>query len=208
MSEKQYANTELAPASEQRKVKLRLSTGCSGVREISIDAAWNAPGRVANEYEKIYKKVLFRRIKPRKVKKKMLSEWIVFLCILGCLVASLTVQKLENLQFWAVETWKWCVLVLAIFRGMFVANLFMHFIVFVIETNLLLRKKVLIYVHKMKKSVEVFMWLGMVLLTWLLLFNSGIERSKTSTKILDYVMWTLVSGLIGGISMVVENSLV
>lgn len=146
--------------------------------------------------EEIYKKAV-SRYKHMNVKKKILTEWIIFLCSLGVLMASLTVKKLVNLMVWGLEFWKWCVLFLVIFNGMLVASLFMHFTVVVTEKNTLLRKKVLYFLLGMKKSVEVVMWLALVLLTWLYLFNSKIERSKTSTKIMDYVMWTLVSVLIG-----------
>ena len=137
------------------------------------------------------------RDKRGKVNKKLLVELIVFMCILGCLVASLTVKRLEHYMVWGLEIWKWCVLVMVIFSGMLVTNWVMHLIVFLIECNFLLRKKVLYFVHGMKKSVQVFLWLSLVLLTWLLLFNRGVERSGASTKILKYVTWTIVSVLIG-----------
>ncbi|XP_008220553.1 PREDICTED: mechanosensitive ion channel protein 10-like [Prunus mume] len=173
-----------------------------GIRTVSISSrvpVMPSPGRVKEqEDEEIYKKVKLSRDKHRKVKTKVLFEWVVFLGILACLVSSLTVEKLENFNMWGLEVWKWCVLVMVIFCGMLVTNWFMHFVVFVIERNFLLRKKVLYFVHGMKKSVQVFIWLALVLLTWLLVFNGGkVQRSKTSTKILNYVTWTLVSVLIG-----------
>lgn len=54
----------------------------------------------------------------------------------------------------------------------------------------------LYFVHGLKKTVQVFIWLSFVLLTWVLLFL-GVERSKTATKILEYVTWSLASILIG-----------
>ncbi|PRQ28023.1 putative mechanosensitive ion channel MscS [Rosa chinensis] len=171
----------------------------SGARAISISSNRNAsPGRTKDkEDEEIYKKVKLSRDKHGKMNKILLAELFVFLCILGCLVASLTVEKLENYMVWGLEIWKWCVLVMVIFSGMLVTNWVMHLIVFLIECNFLLRKKVLYFVHGMKKSVQVFLWLSLVLLTWLLLFNRGVKRSKTTTKILNYVTWTIVSLLIG-----------
>ncbi|KAH0969787.1 hypothetical protein GBA52_028383 [Prunus armeniaca] len=175
-----------------------------GIRTVSISSrvpVMPSPGRVKEqEDEEIYKKVKLSRDKHRKVKTKALFEWVVFLGILACLVSSLTVEKLENFNMWGLEVWKWCVLVMVIFCGMLVTNWFMHFVVFVIERNFLLRKKVLYFVHGMKKSVQVFIWLALVLLTWLLVFNDGkVKRSKTSTKILNYVTWTLVSRRLRGL---------
>ncbi|PRQ28024.1 hypothetical protein RchiOBHm_Chr6g0311591 [Rosa chinensis] len=75
---------------------------------------------------------------------------------------------------WELEIWKWCVLVMVIFSGMLVTNW-----------------------SFCDRVVQVFLWLSLVLLTWLLLFNHGVKRSKTSTKILSYMTWTIVSVLIG-----------
>ncbi|KAK6236697.1 hypothetical protein SCA6_012034 [Theobroma cacao] len=149
-----------------------------------------------NEYEEIIKKVKLHKEKLKGVKAKVVIEWVVFLFLLGCLIASLTVDKLQKTSVWSLKIWQWCVLVMVIFCGMLVTHWFMHLIVFLIELNFLLRKKVLYFVHGLKKSVQVFIWLSLVLVTWVLLFL-GVERSKTATKILDYVTWTLVSVLIG-----------
>ncbi|KAL4335293.1 hypothetical protein GQ457_07G039070 [Hibiscus cannabinus] len=64
------------------------------------------------------------------------------------------------------------------------------------KINFLLRKKVLYFVHGLKKSVQVFIWLSIVLVTWVLLFLD-VERSKTATKVLNHVTWTLVSIVVG-----------
>lgn len=156
-------------------------------------------GGVEEDDEEIYKKVTLELSKARskRMKTKALAEWTVFFLILGCLVASLTVDQLEASKLWGLEMWKWCVLVMVLFSGMLVTNWVMHFIVFLIERNFLLRKKVLYFVHGLKKSVQVFTWLAFVLLTWALLFNRGVKRSKIATKVLDYITWTLVSILIG-----------
>nr|BAK61859.1 mechanosensitive ion channel domain-containing protein [Citrus unshiu] len=47
------------------------------------------------------------------------------------------------------------------------------------------------------KSVQVFIWLALVLVTWVLLFNHGVKRSEVATKVLHYITWTLVTFLIG-----------
>ncbi|KAI3411585.1 uncharacterized protein J3R85_017760 [Psidium guajava] len=149
--------------------------------------------------EEIYKKVTLELSKARKkrIKTKALVEWTVFFLILGCLVASLTVDQLEASKLWGLEMWKWCVLVIVLFSGMLVTNWVMHFIVFLIERNFLLRKKALYFVHGLRKSVQVFTWLALVLLTWVLLFNSGVKRSKIANNVSDYITSTLVSILIG-----------
>ena len=48
------------------------------------------------------------------------------------------------------------------------------YFVFLIEMNFLLKKKVLYFVYGLKRSVQVFIWLGLVLLAWGLLFDGGV----------------------------------
>ncbi|KAI3454174.1 hypothetical protein Pfo_010837 [Paulownia fortunei] len=148
--------------------------------------------------EEIYKKVSSRRkLKHRKVKTKVLIEWLLFLCILGCLIASLTVDKLQKLRVWGLHLWKWCVLVLVTFSGLLVTEWLMRFVVLLIELNYLLKKKVLYFVYGLKKSVRVFIWLALVLVTWVLLFQEGVKRTRVTTRSLDFITWTIASLLVG-----------
>lgn len=170
-------------------------------------------GGAHDEDEEIYKRVSLKKNeqKHKRVKTKVLIESICFLCIIGCLIASLTIGKLEELMIWGLELWKWTVLLLVIFCGMFVTNWIMHFLVLLIESNFLLRKKVLYFVHGLKKSVQVFIWLSLVLLTWCLLFNGGIHqessRSTLAYKILYYITWTIVSVLVGSFLWLIKTLL-
>lgn len=175
----------------------------STARTVSIAQKSNAE----DEDEEIYKKVKLDKEKRKKVKAKVVFEWFMFLFLVGCLVASLTVERLLRTMIWGLELWKWFVLLMVIFCGTLVTNWFMHIVVFIIERNFLLRKKVLYFVHGLKKSVQVFIWLGFVLLTWVLVFNRGVKRSKTANKILDYVTWTLVTLLIGGFLWLIKTLL-
>ncbi|XP_028777354.1 mechanosensitive ion channel protein 10-like isoform X2 [Neltuma alba] len=157
-----------------------------------------SPGPAGEDEDEIfYRKVELSKGRRKRVTTMVLIEWIVFVCMMGCLVVSLTVDKLKNTIIWGLEFWKWCVLVLVIFCGMLVTNWIMHIIVFLIELNFLLRKKVLYFVHGLKKSVQVFIWLGLILLAWVLLINHRAQRSELATKILNGVTQTLISLLIG-----------
>lgn len=175
------------------------------IRTVSITPRtplMRSPGGVneVDEDEEIYKKVSVRKkMKHKRVKIKVLVQWVAFLCILGCVIVSLTVEELKHSMIWGLEIWKWCVLVLVTFCGMLVTNWFMHFVVLLIELNYLLKKKVLYFVHGLKKCVQVVIWLNLVLATWLLLFNNdGVERSRFATRVLESVTWTIVSLLVGG----------
>ncbi|KAL1337733.1 hypothetical protein AAHE18_10G159800 [Arachis hypogaea] len=160
-----------------------------------------------DEDEIIYKKVELSKEKRKRVTTMVLIECFVFVCLAGTLIASLTVEKLRATMIWGLGIWRWCVLVLVTFCGMLVTRWFMHLVVFLIEMNFLLRKKVLYFVHGLKKSVQVFIWLGLVLLTWVLLINRGVTRSKLASKILDGVTWTLLSLLLGAFLWLIKTLL-
>ncbi|KAK4422192.1 Mechanosensitive ion channel protein 10 [Sesamum alatum] len=160
----------------------------------------SSPGafRGVDEDEEIYKKVSSRKkLKYRKVKAKVLVEWLLFLCVLGCLIASLTVDRLQKLMLWGLPIWKWCLLVLVTFSGLLLTEWLMHFVVLLIELNFLLKRKVLYFVYGLKKSVKTCIWLAVVLVTWVLLFQEGVKGSRRTTRILDFISWTIASMLIG-----------
>ncbi|KAL1833820.1 hypothetical protein ACET3Z_003471 [Daucus carota] len=167
-----------------------------------------ASARKMDEDEEIYRKVSTQnKLKHKKVKIRVLIEWLVFLLILGNLIACLTIDKLHHTPIWGLETWKWCLLVMAIFSGLLFTSWFMQFVVLLIELNFLLRKKVLYFVHGLKRSARVCLWLTLVLLTWLSFFNHGIEGSKSAGKVLFYITWTLVSLLIGSVLWLLKTLL-
>ncbi|CAE6097444.1 unnamed protein product [Arabidopsis arenosa] len=160
-----------------------------------------------DEDEEIYKKVKLNKEMRSKISTLALIEAAFFVVNLSALVASLTVDVLKNHTLWGLEIWKWCVLVMVIFSGMLVTNWFMRLIVFLIETNFLLRRKVLYFVHGLKKSVQVFIWLCLILVAWILLFNRDVKRSQAATKILNVITRTLISVLTGSFLWLVKTLL-
>lgn len=184
------------------------------IRTISITTKTpliGSPGNAGgvDEDEEIYKKVSIRKkLKYKRVKMKVLFEWVMLLLLMGCVAASLTINELKHYKIWSLELWKWFVLISVIISGMLVTNWLMHFIVLCIELNFLLRKKVLYFVHGLKKSVQVCIWFIVVLVTWTSLFNGNdVKRSKTAAKILDYITWSIVSLLVGGILWLLKTLL-
>ncbi|KAJ6407251.1 hypothetical protein OIU84_010706 [Salix udensis] len=137
------------------------------------------------------------KVMGKKWKALPLIELVAFVCITGLLIASLTVERLLNSKIWSLEIWKWCVLVLVIFSGRLFTEWFMNVLVFLIERNFLLKKKVLYFVYGLKKSVQAFIWLGLVLLAWGLLFDSEVNRSRRTTRILNKITRALAGCLIG-----------
>ena len=63
----------------------------------------------------------------------------------------------------------------------------------------------LYFVHGLKKIVQVCIWLSMVLLTWVLLIESGVDQSAKTMRMLDCVTWTVVSFLIGAFLWVLKT---
>lgn len=169
--------------------------------------------RGVDEDEEIYKRVSSRKkLKYRKVRVIVLIEWLLFLCVLGCLIASLTVDKLHRVRFWGLRIWKWCALVLVTFSGLLVTEWLMNFVVLLIELNYLLKKKVLYFVYGLKKSVQTCIWLALVLITWVLLFQERVKfsdekkkQSRTVTKVLGFITWTILSLLIGAVLWVLKT---
>ncbi|XP_062091117.1 mechanosensitive ion channel protein 10-like [Humulus lupulus] len=172
-----------------------------------------APDSEEDEDDEVYQtanlkvRQVYSSKKP-KVRVMRLIEWVLFICIVGFLVASLTIHRLQKKFIWGLELWKWCVLVLVVICGRLVTEWFINFLVFLIEMNYLLQKKVLYFVYGLKKSVQVFIWLSLILLTWGLLFNRGVKRSRKTNKILNHVTRALASFLIGAAIWLVKNLLV
>ncbi|KAE9587673.1 hypothetical protein Lal_00021888 [Lupinus albus] len=164
-----------------------------------------------DEDEEVYKiaDIEVRKRKSKKLKVMVLIEWFVFVCIMGLLIVSLSVDKLKNVVIWSLELWKWCVLVMVIVCGRMVTRWFMNALVFMVEMNFFwLKKKVLYFIYGVKKSVRVFIWLSLVLLAWGLLFNRGVTRSKKTNKILNYITRALASCLIGAAIWLVKTLLI
>ncbi|XP_057776325.1 mechanosensitive ion channel protein 10-like [Salvia miltiorrhiza] len=192
---------------------VKADTGSASIKDRTVPITPKTPlmnsFRGLDEDEEIYKKVSSRKkLKYRKVRAKVLVEWLIFLCILGCLITSFTVHRLHHLKLWGLHLWKWFALVLVTFSGLLVTEWLMNFVVLLIELNYLLKKKVLYFVFGLKKIVQVCIWLALVLITWALLFREGVDRSsRATTKILDLITWTIASLLIGACLWLLKNLL-
>ncbi|XP_028807021.1 mechanosensitive ion channel protein 10 [Neltuma alba] len=195
---------EASPNNKSTAVNRTVSIS-SVTPETALRASSGPAGE--DEDEIVYKKVELSKGKRKKVKVKAVIECIMLAFITGFLMASLSVENMKNVTIWGLEFWKWCVLLMVTFCGLLITRWFMHIIVFLIEMNFLLRKEVLYFVHGLKKSVQVFIWLGLILLAWVLLINHGVQRSELCTKILNGVTWTLVSLLIGSFLWMVKTLL-
>ncbi|WCJ42759.1 Mechanosensitive ion channel family protein [Euphorbia peplus] len=169
-----------------------------------------SPAPEEEEDEEVYKSASLKVNKKvgKKWKVSMLFELTVFICFIVLLVCSLTIDKLQDAFIWGLGLWKWCVLVLVIFCGRLVTQWFINILVFLIERNFLLRKKVLYFVYGLKKSVQAVIWLSLVLLAWGLLFNRGVKRTRDTAKVLNYITRGLAACVIGAVIWLVKTLLI
>ncbi|CAN8300671.1 unnamed protein product [Cochlearia groenlandica] len=183
----------------------RASPSNRSNRSVGSAALSKVAEEETDENEEIYKKVKMHRGKTSGMKPVAILELLVFVAILCTLVVSLTNDTLKKRFVWGLEVWKWCVLVMVTLSGMFVTNWFMHLAVFIIERNYLLRKKVLYFVHGLKKNVQVFIWFSLNLVAWVFLFDDDEKRSRKAKRFLDCITWTIVSLLVGSILFLVKT---
>ncbi|BAF19005.1 mechanosensitive ion channel protein 10 [Oryza sativa Japonica Group] len=162
----------------------------------------------ADDEEEVFPKEVRRKSSARCRRRMKLSvELLVLVLFLALLVVSLVVRPLKGAGFWGLEIWKWCVMVICVFSGHLVSHWVVTLVVFLVERNFLLRNKVLYFVFGLKKSVQVCLWIGLVLIAWSQLFDRDVGRSAKTARILNYVSRFLASVLIGSVIWLVKTFL-
>ncbi|XP_057516488.1 mechanosensitive ion channel protein 10-like [Amaranthus tricolor] len=143
---------------------------------------------------------------------KLLLEFLVFLSILSCLICSLTIESFKGKKFCELELWKWFALLLVVFSGLLVSGWFVHLIVFLIEWKFLLKKNVVYFTHGLQTNVQVFLWISVVIITWVVLFKHDSKNapnmSKKMKNLLDFMTWTIATLLIGSFLWLVKTTLI
>ncbi|KAL6496558.1 hypothetical protein OROGR_029816 [Orobanche gracilis] len=141
----------------------------------------------------------------KKVKVLVIIEWIVLISVLSVLISSLTIGKLKHTEIWSLKLWKWCVLVLLIFCGRLFTKWLSNTLVFLIERNFLLKKKVLYFLFGLKRSVRLVIWLALVLVAWALLINRGVRSTEETSRVLNCITRGIVSTLVGTVMWTVKT---
>ncbi|XP_057966397.1 mechanosensitive ion channel protein 6-like isoform X2 [Malania oleifera] len=136
-----------------------------------------------------------------------LLEWLSLISIIAALVCSLTIPSFKRRTLWNLPLWKWEVMVLVLICGRLVSGWLIRMVVFFIERNFLLRKRVLYFVYGVKKAVQNCLWLGLVLIAWHYLFDKKVEK-ETNTATLQYVTKILVCLLVGTLLWLVKTLMV
>lgn len=136
-----------------------------------------------------------------------LIQWFSLLLIVSALVSSLSIRSWKKKTLWDLRLWKWEVFLLVLICGRLVSGWGIRLIVFFIERNFLLRKRVLYFVYGLRKAVQNCCWLGLVLLTWHLLFDKKVE-GETNSKFLRYVTKILWCFLVGNLLWLLKTLMV
>eukprot|EP01018_Ginkgo_biloba_P007433 Gb_31299 [translate_table: standard] len=139
------------------------------------------------------------KYRKRKVSARLLLEWIAFVVLITCLISTLTVHPLEHRAVWGLELWKWLLMILVVFCGRLVSGWLISILVFLVERNFMLRKRVLYFVYGLRKSVQNCLWLGLAILAWSLLIDPTVERSTKNHKALVYVTKLLAAFLVAAV---------
>ncbi|KAL0393756.1 UNVERIFIED_CONTAM: Mechanosensitive ion channel protein 5 [Sesamum latifolium] len=164
----------------------------------------------SSEDDEEYDEEGHRMQKPKKKKKfkikwRILVEWTLFVLISTSLICSLTISTLKNQLKYGLELWRWCLMILVTFSGRLVSEWIIKIVVFFIERNFMLREKVLYFVYGLRKSIQNCVWLGLVLLSWMFIFNAKLHKKN---KLLEKVFQALVAVLIGATIWLVKIILV
>lgn len=132
-------------------------------------------------------------------------EWAALLLNLAALTCTRTIPQLQDISFVGLLLWKWILLLLVVLCGRLVSGWVVLIIVFLIERNFLMRKKVLYFVYALRRGVKYCTWLALVLMAWNFMFDS---RVATANRKLVYVTKALQCLLIGSVLFLVKVFLV
>ncbi|KAL0351700.1 UNVERIFIED_CONTAM: Mechanosensitive ion channel protein 8 [Sesamum calycinum] len=122
-------------------------------------------------------------------------QLLSLILIVAALIVVLTIDFLKKKTVFQLELWKWELMVLVLISGRLVSGWGVRIVVFFIERNFLLRKRVLYFVYGLRNAVQNCVWLALVLIAWQCIFDKKVER-VTKGKILPYVtkIWVCLFG--------------
>ncbi|GLU14762.1 hypothetical protein SLE2022_313130 [Rubroshorea leprosula] len=121
----------------------------------------------------------------------VLLQWVGFILMSPALISSLTLPSLRKRNLWILELWKWEILVLVVLSGRLISGWTVRIMVFFIEMNFLLRKRVLYFVYALRNIAQNGLWMVLILIVWQYLFDKKVGK-ETNSKIVRLVTKVLV----------------
>ncbi|KAG8368041.1 hypothetical protein BUALT_Bualt15G0004200 [Buddleja alternifolia] len=134
-----------------------------------------------------------------------IAQWISLVLIVTALACTLAIPEWKSKKLRGLSIWKWEVLVLVLICGRLVSGWGIRIVVFFIERNFFMRKRVLYFVYGVRKAVQNCIWLGLVLIAWHSMFDKKVEGS---IKFLWYVNKLMVCMLVGTLLWLVKTLMV
>ncbi|KAL6634895.1 hypothetical protein ACP70R_027566 [Stipagrostis hirtigluma subsp. patula] len=134
-------------------------------------------------------------------------QWVGLFLIIAALACSLSIRILAEKKVWGLHLWKWELLVFVLICGRLVSGWVIRIVVFCVERNFYLRKRVLYFVYGVRSAVQNALWLGLVLASWHFLFDKNVQQ-ETNTPVLPYVTKILFCFLVATLVRLVKTLLV
>ncbi|XP_076901451.1 mechanosensitive ion channel protein 8-like [Bidens hawaiensis] len=114
-------------------------------------------------------------LKDNKIDCMTIIQWISFVFIMTSFICTIRFPKWERRSFMGLFMWQWELLILVLICGRLVSGWCVRVVVFFIERNFLLRKRLLYFVYGVRVPVQNCIWLCWVLIAWNAIFNETVE---------------------------------
>ncbi|XAR61594.1 hypothetical protein NMG60_11016059 [Bertholletia excelsa] len=149
---------------------------------------------------------------PEEYKKMKFSALSIFQLVsliltIAVLACTLAFRRFRRRTLFGLELWKWELMVLVLISGRLVSGWAIRIVVFFIERNFLLRKRVLYFVYGLKNAVQNCIWLSLVLIAWQCIFDKKVAR-VTNGNALHIVTRIWVCLLVGTLIWLLKTLLV
>ncbi|GAA0175817.1 ion channel [Lithospermum erythrorhizon] len=130
--------------------------------------------------------------KNGKIDSLTILQWLSLILIVSALACSLLISKWKEKSFRGLKLWKWEVLTLVVICGRLVSGWVIKIVVFLVERNFMLRKRVLYFVYGVRKAVQNCLWLGLVLIAWHFMFDKRVEAHNQFLLLVNKLMVCMV----------------
>lgn len=134
-----------------------------------------------------------------------IAQWISLVLIVTSLICTMAIDEWKGKKLRGLHLWKWEVLILVLICGRLVSGWGIRIVVFFIERNFFMRKRVLYFVYGIRKAVQNCIWLGLVLIAWHSMFDQEVEGN---IRFLYYVNKLMVCMLVGTLLWLVKTLMV